>query len=597
MQTGREERRATWLRRGAGIALIAIAVTRIVSTYPVFNQVYDEPFSVACGMEWLDRGTYTYDPKHPPLGRVATAIGLYLKGVRSTGVADDTDEGNALLGWGGQYWKNLVLARLGVLPFFVFACLIVWAWAAWAWGSWAGILALAVFSLLPPVLGHAGIAMTDIVLTATLPAALLSLGRWLESPTIRRSSILGASFGLAILSKLSALVFLPLCGLPLVLLWRRSRSGAGVTSGGVTARLRFQRVAVAAAVTVLVIWAGYRFSIRPVSKTNHPLAPLDRVVGTKGFAHDLTYLAIRTPLPAGDFFRGVAIMATHNYGHVQWNYFLGDRRAWGWLFFYPILLVVKTPPPFLVLLGAGLVFMLRANRAAGASMRPETSPGGASSRVAEEVLERRAMPTPPWRGWAFVWSAGAMLAAGLMSQVNTGIRHVLPIYVMLACIAAFGALRMLKASRAGRVTCAALLLWLAADSALAHPDYLWYFSEFTGGESGRFGVDSDLDYGQDLERLRAVCVRRQIESLSIAYHGTANLRQFALPNPHILAAGERPKGWVAISMYKLKLGEPDHLDCYKWIESFEPVERVGKSIRLYYIPAAPLSAVRCNAVR
>jgi hypothetical protein len=69
-------------------------------------------------------GSYNYDPKHPPLGRVASAIGLYWDGVRSSGeiVEHPEAEGNALLLAGGHYWRNLTLARLGVLPFFVLAC-------------------------------------------------------------------------------------------------------------------------------------------------------------------------------------------------------------------------------------------------------------------------------------------------------------------------------------------------------------------------------------------------------------------------------------------------------------------------------------------
>jgi len=63
-------------------ALLVIAVVRIVSTYFVFPQAYDEPAHVVCGMEWLDNGTFTLEPLHPPLPRVAAALGPYLAGIR-----------------------------------------------------------------------------------------------------------------------------------------------------------------------------------------------------------------------------------------------------------------------------------------------------------------------------------------------------------------------------------------------------------------------------------------------------------------------------------------------------------------------------------
>ncbi|MGH9891293.1 MAG: hypothetical protein ACREA0_04790, partial [bacterium] len=46
------------------------------------------------------------------------------------------------------------------------------------------------------------------------------------------------------------------------------------------------------------------------------------------------------------------------------------------------------------------------------------------------------------------------------------------------------------------------------------------------------------------------------------------------------------KGWVAASLYSLKLGSldrPGH-DDFAWLEQYAPVARVGESIRLYYIP-------------
>src|SRR5437870_11338681 len=73
-------------------ALLAIGTARIVSTYRVFSQTFDEPAHIACGMQWLDRGVYLYEPQHPPLARASTAIGPYLDGSRSVGSEEHTYE-------------------------------------------------------------------------------------------------------------------------------------------------------------------------------------------------------------------------------------------------------------------------------------------------------------------------------------------------------------------------------------------------------------------------------------------------------------------------------------------------------------------------
>jgi hypothetical protein len=85
---------------------------------------------------------------------------------------------------------------------------------------------------------------------------------------------------------------------------------------------------------------------------------------------------------------------------------------------------------------------------------------------------------------------------------------------------------------------------------------------------------------------------RNITELSIAYNGSADLRQHGLPTIHDLAPYRPTSGWIAISVFCLKLGKigtrtPDE---FAWLERFEPVARVGSSIRLYHLTDAELRA-------
>src|SRR5580704_5702530 len=88
-----------WLQAALLILFLVVAIARIVSTYKVFNQTWDEAVHVACGMEWLQLGTYNYEDLHPPLARVAVAIGPYLSGIRIKGQGSNPDAletGNAI---------------------------------------------------------------------------------------------------------------------------------------------------------------------------------------------------------------------------------------------------------------------------------------------------------------------------------------------------------------------------------------------------------------------------------------------------------------------------------------------------------------------
>jgi hypothetical protein len=126
----------------------------------------------------------------------------------------------------------------------------------------------------------------------------------------------------------------------------------------------------------------------------------------------------------------------------------------------------------------------------------------------------------------------------------------------------------------------ALLLWQVGLSFHTWPDYLAYFNEFAGNKPGPLVTgDSDLDWGQDLERLVNELKARQIKKVSIAYYGTADLSRHALPEMQLLHPYEFATGWVAMSRAWLIWGKG-----FQWLEKYEPVATVGKSIRLYYIP-------------
>ena len=315
------ERRSTVL----AILLVLIASARIVSTYTVFNHTADEPAHIAAGMQWLDQHVYLYEPQHPPLARAAAALGPYLLGIRSqgtpgTGLDAESVEGAKILYRDHRYDLTLALARLGILPFFWVACLVVYVWGKRSYGPAAAVIALFFFSLLPPILAHAGLATTDMALTALLGAAFVSCLRWASSPTWKNGLLFGAATGLAAVSKFSSLVFFPAAvtlALEGYLFFERPSLARLI--GALKERLPSFGLAVATG--ALIVAAIYRFSL----------------------------LA---------FFVGIRAVQMHNAeGHP--TYLLGQRSTSGFWYFYPVTLAVKTPLALLLLLGAALWWTCR----------------------------------------------------------------------------------------------------------------------------------------------------------------------------------------------------------------------------------------------
>ncbi len=551
----------------AFILLLAIGVARIVSTYHVFSQTFDEPSNLACGMEWLAKGTYSYDVKHPPLGRVAVALFPYLSGLRSIGFPNPYVEGNALLLSDGAYERHLTLARLGTLPFFVLSSVVVWLWTATLFGRPAAVAAALLYTTLPPILGHSAEARADMALAMALPAALYAFCLWLERATLVRALWLGVTVACAILSKLTALVFLPACFLILwVSRWRGIVPHAEWKSSGVSNWVT--GLITASVLSLFLVWGGYRFSWGPISTLHGSHPSLEAMAGDAGRAHAVLNAVLETPLPAPELARGVYGLWSHS-REKRPSFFLGRMSLNGWWYYLPVILVIKTPLPFLILAGLGIFTLTR--RAVSGFQDPHE-----------------------WTRTALLLSGAMILLVGLLGRVHIALRHILAIYPILAIIAGYAALSMLRSSsgrKVARYVCAGLICWHLLSSAAAHPDYLPYFNEIVGNHPENFSVN-ELDFGQDLKRLSELLGQLNASSVAIAYYGTANLSIYPLPAPRPLQPYRRASGWVAISVRRLQMGACPrnriaNVDAYSWLNAYHPVALAGKSIRVYFLPDEP----------
>ena len=513
------------------LLLTLIGSARIVSTYTVFNHTIDEPLHIASGVEWLSMGRFDYDAENPPLGHIAEALGPWLAGAHSWGKSSMSDEGATILYADGgiHYDRNLSLARLGILPFFWVACLVVFRWTRDLFGPLTALLATLLFTNLPPVLAHAGLATTDMVFTAMFCAAFYMLLRWVTAPTLVTTTLFGAALGLALLAKFTTFVYFP-AAVAVAAIWFCIRDKTALSAFRSTLARRALLCGVALAIAAVVVWSGYRFSFGP------------------------TFLGQKLPAPA--FFDGFHLARTINAaGHP--SYMLGQRTNSGFWYFYLVGLAIKTPIGYLILFGIGSVLCLRAKRAA--------------------------ISVP----LAF---CAVILLMSTMIRINIGIRHVLPLYVAFSVIAAHGAASMLRARARWAPALAAILMgWYLLSSALAHPDYIPYFNEIAASEPENWMVDSDLDWGQDVKQLSRRLRELGAQQVSFSPCIVGDLeRMHGLPRLGYNNPAHPDPGWNAVSPTNWKLLRlwEKNPEAAVWPDRAKPRERVG-AILLYYFPPPP----------
>jgi uncharacterized membrane protein len=547
--------------------LCVIACGLCISTYQVFGNFWDEPEHIAAGLVLIDRGQYLYDNQHPPFARLAAAIGPYLAGTRFHGdplpVGDD--EGRDLLyNSPAGYNEVLTLARLGMLPFLLTLLVATWAWSRRWMGDGAALLSALFLVTTPVVLGHASVVAVDVPVTALIMLTLYWLLRWFEAPGAVAGVRLGLAAGLAVATKLSALPFLGVAGAALLLsslllagpALRQQPHRAGVPVGPALGR-RAGSAALALGLVLLIAVGVYGPRLVYLTDATHSASrALDFWAGHQGWLHDAAYrFAARVPLPYGVQMLPEAILGVeyHNtHGHM--SFLLGQTAPNGWWYFYPVALAVKTPLTMLLPGVAGLALL-------------------AVRGVRQADLNLLAPP---------VCFLSIMLFACLYSHINIGVRHVLIAFPLLAVGAGYLVAALWPLSKPpARAALAALIAAQVVMLPVGYPDYLAYFNLLAGAHPERILVDSDLDWGgQDLRRLEQVLAQRHVDHLYLGYRGTADLSREALPPFETLRPNQPVRGWVAITM----ITKQENQAGFDWLQAFQPVQRVGKSFDLYFIP-------------
>ena len=534
------DRHATWL----AISLVALGTARIVSTYTIFSHTFDEPAHIACGLQWLEKHIYTYEPQHPPFARVMTALLPHLFGVHGANRKSMWDDGLDILFSHGTEDFTLSLARLGILPFFWITCWIAFSCTRWISGrASAAVIAVFLLTMTPTVLAHAGLATTDMALTAMFLLAVYTGWRWLEQPVLWRAAAFGFSTGLAVLSKFSTIPFLPSVAFVALLFWLAFERPPfqRITTD---IKQRLPQALLAAAIGAILIWAGYLFSF--------------------GKTADFSF-----PVPAPELFTGIDEVRKHNAtGHE--TYMLGAQSYTGWWYFYLVAIAVKTPLPIRALGLVGLVLLFSKSRFGT-------------------------------RGWMPVSIVlGILIFSSFFSRIRIGTRHVLPVFVVFAIAGACAVMwlthlektHLEKYSGVLKTTVAVTLLAIAAISLAAHPNYLAYFNFIAADKPSAYLIDSDLDWLQDTKRLATRLKELGATEIYFSPFAPGDLQKlYGFPPIHPLDPnGPRP-GWNVVGLTALRLGiftgtrfEYDRGFQF-WPDRIEPTERVGSSYWLYYVPS------------
>ena len=437
----------------------------------------DEFAHVPAGLAYWSHAAWPLYSKNPP------AVKLYLTLPLIAGLAGSLHipEVNVpAFGWGPWqygseferanepvYLQAFFWARLMNLLLSASTGFLVFAWARRLTSEVMAAVAASGFLLSTTVLAHASLATVDIGASLAIFAFCFLLTRLGDHPTLYRLAGVGATLGLALTSKFTALFVLPWFVLWLILEPNRTRK---------------RKLLWIAGTTFLVLNMSYGFS--------SPWRTLDSFHFTSRLMNSATgWLPASTPIPVPcDFVAGFdAQVGDAEQGEFS-NYLLGEWSRDGWWYYNLAALGLKENPLTL------LLFF-----------------------------------TVPFAFWGVRRDKWFPLAIPLIAlalpllffnPLQVGVRYLLPLFPFVFVLIAFVLQKLTDkfGARAGfSMAAVALLAWLFT-ALTAAPDFVSAFSPLVKGDKARYLLDSNLDWGQDLYRVRKISAQYKGE-IGLVYFG------------------------------------------------------------------------------
>jgi 4-amino-4-deoxy-L-arabinose transferase-like glycosyltransferase len=514
------------------LAFVVIAGSAMLRT----STTFDEIVFPAVGARGIAMGDFGLVNDHPRLPQYLFGLPVYLSGVKYP-----SENGHAwhwlarydyarLLFWGmGNDSERLVLlTRLVGLAFGTLTVIGAFFLGKRHLGAGAALFAAALVAFLPDMLAHSGVAYNDIVLTFGVLASVYALDGAVRRPAPGRVALAALVCALTACTKYSGLIVGPLA-IGLLLL--------EALSGRWRDRAWTRAILLGAPIFILVCYATIA----------------------------LVYLG---DWRLADFTRGLGEITRTSSGRVA--YLLGERKADGWWYFFPVALALKTPVALHLLALLAIIGAWIAGR--GGSWRE----------------------WPVHRARAPALGAALFIGALLVSGMNIGSRHALPALPLLCILVAQGIAPIWDRGRTAMRAALALVFATYMLSTLLHyPYFLSYLSEYARGRAlHETLVDSSTDWGQGLVALRAFMRERGIGVVALAYFGSAlpegyGIRYVALPSfldlPEKTGGSAVPR--YAVISATLLSGIYLDSDPYAAMRGVKPIAVVAETLYVYDLEA------------
>ena len=579
----------------AGILLL-IMFSLAIFSIKEDSLTFDETAHITTGYSYLTQKDYRLNPEHPPLIKDIAALPLLFLNLNFP-----KDHPAWVQKEPPQWWSQFDLAsqflyhsgnnpdqilfwsRLPMIFLLIFLGWFLFKWARELFGNKAALLTLFFFSFSPTLLAHGRLVTTDVGAAAGIFIAIYYFIRFLKNPSPKNIIVAGISFGLAMLCKFTVALLIPLFGL-VAFIWGLLQS----EQQKIKLILKYLGLTLLVGIVgIIIIWPVYQYHVwnYPPEKQLRDTEFLLSNLGNRTIAETVIWMADKPVLrPYAHYALGLLmVMQRGAGGHT--TYFLGEISAAGWKTYFPIVYLIKESLTLHILTLIALLY------AAWLIRKPFWQ--NSFQRIKDWIKSH----LPEFTMLVFI---GIYWTASLSSNLNLGVRHLLPVFLFTFILVSAIITSWLKSPylRIKYFLLGILILWQLISVISIYPHFLAYFNELAGGPNRGYiyTVNSNLDWGQDLKRLKKWVNENKIDKIYVDYFGGGDLKYY-LKEKYEPWWGTRdpkelPKGnYLAVSASLLQggRGEPARgfdqpTGYYHWLDKYTPVTKIGYSIFVYYIP-------------
>jgi Dolichyl-phosphate-mannose-protein mannosyltransferase len=479
-------------------------------------------------------------------------------------------------------------SRLMVVLLSIILAIYIFVWAKELNGEKAGFFALFLYVFSPNILAHSRLATLEMGITAFTFIAVYYFRKLMFKPRVSHLILAGTFLGLALVSKITSGLLVPVYLLYMILFVKHQPPDASlfanrlpkVLSGRLPSLMTMLFGVLIIAWFVINLCYGFHGVFKPLDvfagKGSAALA--EKLFSATGVSFHRFFSALPVPFP-----EALIEAFKYQYAHALQGhptFLMGHYGFKGWWYYHLFAFFIKVPIPVLLLVIVSIVFIIR------------------------KFISHEGLSVDDYILLIPIFSLFLLVSLG---NIKEGFRHLIPIlpflYVFLSKILT------IKWRRKKLVVPVFTLLcgWYLVSSLSIFPHYLAYFNELIGGPKNgyKYLVDCNLDWGQDLKGLKRYMVDNNISKIKLSYFGSGDPSYYGIDYDYLPSIGLKPsepqaKWWyekgyqencepvhgiIAISPTNLQGVLFGNHDCFNWLKEYDPIEKIGYSMFVYNIPS------------